>query len=65
MGGNLSNGEHRKNVSKRSFIVLINAINNVFLHWMKEGDSPEDFCVKSEQETAQIHYRFFALWEHR
>ena len=25
----------------------------------------QDFKVKSEQEAAQIHYRFFALWEHR
>ena len=48
MGGHISSGDHRRNVSKRSFIVFINAINNVFLHWMKMGDSLEDFCVKSE-----------------
>ena len=60
------------NVSKRSFIVFINAINNVFLQWMKGGGDENsstvnnsDFTVKSEQETAQIHYRFFALWEYR
>ena len=30
MGG-VSNGEHKANVRKRSFIVFVNAINNVFL----------------------------------
>jgi hypothetical protein len=64
MGGN-AHPEHRKNVSKRSFIVFVNAINNVFLQWMKSGDSPEDYYLKSEQETAQVHYKYFALWEHR
>jgi hypothetical protein len=57
-------GSAERNVSKRAFIVFINAINNVFLHWMK-GEEGDPLRVKSEQEAAQIHYRFFALWEHR
>ena len=51
-------------VTKRAFIVFVNAINNVFLQWMK-GEVGDHFKVCSEQEAAQIHYRFFALWEHR
>ncbi len=49
MGGVIY-GEHKKNVNKKSFIVFVNAINNVFLQWMK-GESVEentDFKVKTE-----------------
>jgi hypothetical protein len=46
MGGSLPTaGDHLgRNVSKRSFIVFVNAINNVFLNWMKGGGdaSPEN-----------------------
>jgi hypothetical protein len=61
----LMGGNHGRNVSKRSLIVFINAINNVFLTWMTEDGRMEDLKVKSEKEVAQIHYRFFAFWEHR
>jgi len=66
MGGQ-AHSEHRKNVTKRSFIVFVNAINNVFLQWMKGSEESvnEDFKIKSYQEASQIHYRFFSLWEHR
>ena len=39
MGG-VVYGDSKKNVSKKSFIVFLNAINNVFLQWMK-GDEDE------------------------
>jgi len=36
-------------VSKRSFIVFVNAINNVFLTWMKgQPEFPNDLKIKSE-----------------
>jgi hypothetical protein len=57
-------GTADRHVTKRAFIVFINAINNVFLQWMKGGEG-DHLKVSSEQEAAQIHYRFFALWEHR
>ena len=48
MGGVIY-GENRKNVTKKSFIVFLNAINNVFLQWMRGGDDEtSDFKVKSE-----------------
>jgi hypothetical protein len=40
MGG-IIYGENKKNVTKKSFIVFLNAINNVFLQWMK-GDDEEN-----------------------
>jgi hypothetical protein len=49
MGGVIY-GENKKNVSKKSFIVFLNAINNVFLQWMKgvDDESNSDFKLKSE-----------------
>ena len=49
MGGQ-THGEHRKNITKRSFIVFVNAINNVFLQWMRGSDESlgEDLKVKSD-----------------
>jgi len=42
-----STSQSKKNITKRSFIVFINAINNVFLNWMENSDCPDDFKVKS------------------
>jgi hypothetical protein len=37
MGGVIY-GDSKRNVSKKSFIVFLNGINNVFLLWMKGGE---------------------------
>jgi hypothetical protein len=48
MGGVIY-GDNRKNVTKKSFIVFLNAVNNVFLQWMRGADDESyDFKVKSE-----------------
>ena len=41
---------NRSNVTKRSFIVFVNAINNIYLQWMKSGSSnpSDEFKLNSE-----------------
>jgi hypothetical protein len=63
-------GTDIRNISKRSLIIFVNSLNNVYLPWMSQpGDQNcidiSDFNVKNEQEVAQIHYKFFSFWEHR
>lgn len=36
MGGSLA-PENRRNITKKSFIVFINALNNIHLGWMAEN----------------------------
>ncbi len=42
----------------------MNALNNLHLKWMSEGGQNE-FNVRDEHETQNLHNKYFAFWEHR
>jgi hypothetical protein len=37
-------------ISKKTFIIFVNGINNLYLPWMAENN--EDYVIKSSQESA-------------
>mmetsp|Transcript_32223 Transcript_32223/g.31531 ORF Transcript_32223/g.31531 Transcript_32223/m.31531 type:complete len:198 (+) Transcript_32223:1300-1893(+) len=49
-------------VSKRSFIIFVNVLNNLFLPWMGEG---QGFKLRDEGEMQALHNRFFPFWEYK
>ncbi|CDW83694.1 UNKNOWN [Stylonychia lemnae] len=69
-------GSENRNISKRSLIIFINCLNNIYLQWMSNiEDRSEDyngmdidiaeFYVRSLSEMQYIHNKFFAFWENR
>lgn len=57
------NPELKGGISKKSFIIFLNILNNLFLPWM--GEEENDFKVRDEAEMQMLHNKFFAFWEHR
>jgi len=69
-------GSDTRNISRRSLIIFVNALNNVFLPWMSEtqdstlttskGQPPyAEFYLRDEHDSAAVHNKFFAFWEYR
>jgi hypothetical protein len=58
-------GSNTEGITKRSFVIFINALNNLFLPWMSEKVKNDPFFLSNEKEVQKIHAKFFALWEHK
>ena len=69
-------GTEGRNISRRSLIIFLNALNNVYLPWMSEvqasaqpltkGQTPyAEFYLQGDQEAQAVHNKFFAFWEYR
>lgn len=66
-------GTESRPISRRSLVVFLHALNNVYLPWMSEvaSDLPEkegeyaEFYIRHEQDMAVLHSRYFAFWEYR
>eukprot|EP00347_Sterkiella_histriomuscorum_P006789 403351425 len=70
-------GSQNRQISKKSLIIFIHALNNLYFPWMTEhaqtsevlnimqDQAYSEFYIRNEQEASQLHQKFFEFWEYR